>query len=1575
MSIKDSIARRAGLSDAKRALLEKRLKGEASSPAAARSVITRCAGEGPEFPASFAQERMWFFQNLAPGNPMYNVPVSVTIRADVDVAVLERVFTDIVSRHESLRTVFRMGADGELKQVVLAPYPVKVEVRDVRDALGADPREGIRRVVAEEGARPIDLENGPLFRVTLLRISEERYALVITLHHIATDGWAYPVVLREMNELYALFRAGQPSPYTAPELRYVDYTVWQRQHLQGENLQKQLSYWRGALEGAPMTEIPGDRPRPPQQTYRGAFYHYFIDEPTMLGMRAVATQESVTLNMVMTAVFYALLQKYTGQGDVVTGTLTGNRARAELEQVMGLFMNTAAVRIDLTDDPTFRELVKRTRKRVLEAQAHQELPFEKLVDELKLPRDLSRNALFQIMYFHHTFVQAHHASEEGRREGVIGLDARPVYEDHSGSLVDTGVSKFDLLMATTERPNGLTGMVEYSTDLYDRDTIARFIDHFCALARAATANPDLPLSRISPLEGEEREKILAWSRGPALEAAFAPIHARFEAQAARTPDAAALESEGGRLTYAELNAWANRIASDLRTRGVAPGAIVGICVDRSAAMVAALLGILKAGAAYLPLDPAYPAERLGFMLRDSGAAVVIAGPGARDALPADAQGVIAVADRPESDDGNPGVEIAPADLAYLIYTSGSTGLPKAVEVMHGNASAFLSAMAREPGLTAGDALLAVTTISFDISVLELFLPLSVGARTVVATREQAADPMALSQMLDAHGATVMQATPSTWRMLIQSGWAGKTDLKILSGGEAMTSELADALLSRSAELWNVYGPTETTVWSTVNRVTEPGERAVVSIGRPIDGERVYVLDEAGNLAPTGIPGELFIAGDGVARGYRGRPELTSERFVPDHIDGREGQRMYRTGDRARWLADGTLEIMGRADQQVKLRGHRVEPGEIEDRIARHPSIAEAAVTVREDVPGQQRLVAYVVGKAGQTPDADALRGWVRETLPEYMVPQTYVALDALPKTPNGKVDRKALPAPAAEGAESRAAYVPPRNPVEEVLARIWAEVLRVERVGAFDNFFALGGDSILSIHVILRASREGIRLQPRHIFQHQTVADLAAVAEVAAYAGAEQGTVAGEAPLTPPQAAFFETTGGAAHFNEARLLRPVRPLEPLMAARAVEAVEAHHDALRMRFERTEDGWRQRNAGLGTEAALEVVNLSGVADDQIAAAIEARAARAQAGLDLENGPVFRAVLFELGPERGQRLLLVAHHLVVDADSWPLLIEDVAQAYVHISRDAGTPDLPAKTTSYRAWAHRLAEYAASPEAAREADFWLNALPADSTLAADHADAADVEGSAQTVVAELSGEETRELLEDAPAAYQTETEDALLAALALAFADVTGRAAPTVDVERDGRTADFEGVEVHRTAGRFSFGVPVHLSVDSATGPGDALKAAKEALRAIPHGGLGYAALRHASPDAEVRRALASRAAQVSLAFRGEAKPADGLLQPAVEPIGTTRSADAPRTHRIEVEAEIRDGRLRAAFTFGAAFERATVERLADAFARSINSIVEHCRSPEAGGFTPSDFADAGLDQASLDALMDRLGGLQL
>jgi amino acid adenylation domain-containing protein/non-ribosomal peptide synthase protein (TIGR01720 family) len=1585
MDTQNSALAREKLSDAKRALLEKRLRGEAK-PLAPRVSITRRTS-GTVHPMSFAQERLWFLDQMEPGSPFYNIPVATLISAKLDVPTLQRALEEIVRRHEAVRTVFRL-VDGKPAQVVLPPHPMPIKLVDIRGPNGEEPGEDeIRRRTSEEGAIPFDLYNGPLFRATLMRVSEADCALVLAMHHIVTDGWSMPIVTREMEQLYEAFVEGQASPLPDLEIQYPDYSAWQREFLTGATLKKQVDYWKQHLDGAPVLELPTDRPRPAVQTYNGGIYRFVYPGALVESLRHFGGGMGASVNMVVMAGYNLMLHKYSGQGDVVVGTLVGNRNHAEVEPLVGFFVNTAAIRTRIAPASTFRDLVLQARTAVLEADANQDLPFDFVVDELKVERDLSRNPVFQVMYFHHTFVKSHHHLENSAMKSR--LNVRSLFQETGVSLVDTTKSKFDQTLATLEMDGVMPGMVEYNSDLWDRDTVARMIRHLRVLLERAMANPDVPVAELLTVTDEELAQFEAWNDTAREYPRNETVVSLFEAQAARTPGAPAAVFDDASLTYRELNERANRLAHHLAGLGVTPGSRVGLSAAHSSDLVVGIAGILKAGAAVVPLDPEYPVERLDFMMRDTDVRAVVTQTAVREKLPPTQAPVVLIdAEWPaisRAPAGNPGPQAGPLDAAYVIFTSGSTGMPKGVLLSHRGVVRTVvntSYVTIEPG----DRVSQIANTAFDASIFEIWGPLLNGAACVGLPRDLALSPKDFAREVKARGITHCFLTTQLFNALSREVPEAFGGLRyVFVGGEAADPAAVRRVLAAGApaNLLNMYGPTEGTIFATGQRVAAVADGAhSVPIGRGIANTRIYILDPLGQPVGVGMPGELYVGGDGVALGYLNRPELTSERFLPDPFSHEPDARMYRTGDRVRWLPEGTIEFLGRFDDQVKVRGYRIELGEIEAALTAHPAIGDAVVVARSDGPGEKRLVAYVVASGGAAPATPELRSYLKERLPDYMVPAFFVEMGELPVTPNGKVDRRALPAPDVEHlAEAEQGGGEPRTDTERRLAALWAEVLGVPKVGVHDNFFELGGDSILSIQIIARAGEAGLRITPKQMFLHQTIAELAPLVGTAAAVEAEQEAVVGEVPLTAVQHWFFEQAlPEPDHFSMAFAFETRDELDPALLERAVAAVVEHHDALRMRYRRQAGAWVQTCEAPGGPVPLQVVDLSGVADGELDAEFEARCTEAHRGLGLEHGPAVRFVLFRMPAGRRGRVLATAHHLVLDAVSQGFLVQDLETAYTQLAAGQEV-SLPRKTTSFRQWAAKVNELARSGALKEEAAYWVaEAGRPVAKLPTDRADGANTEGASARVAAVLDEEETRALLYDVPPVYSTQINDVLLTALVLAFNRWTGESTLRIDLEGHGREDLFETVDLSRTAGWFTAVYPVDVSLDDPADPGRAIKGVKEQLRRVPGKGVGYGLLRYLGGDAATVEALrAAPEAQISFNYLGQLDAGQG--EPAEQPwllpleadTGEARSPAGPRTHLLNADAVVLGGKLYVTWTYPTGlYDEATVQRLADGYADAVRDLIAHCRDPQAGGFTPSDFAMAGLDQDALDALLSQLGG---
>ena len=1515
------------------------------------------AARGGELPLSFAQQRLWFLEQLEPHSPFYNVAAVVHMNGLLDFAALRRALNEIVERHEILRTIFG-DVDGRPVQHVSEALRLLVPLVKFTDLQSPEKAAQVQELIEQEAKRPFDLVKGPLLRTTLLQLSGREYILLLTLHHIICDGWSMGVLMREMGELYVSYVNGRPSPLAELAIQYADYAVWQQNWLQGDVLDNQLTFWKRELAGAPVVlELPTDRARPPVQTHSGATLRFELPERLSEELKALSRRESATLFMVLFAAFATLLHRYTEQEDFLVGTPIANRNRSEVECLIGFFVNTLVLRASLTPETSFLELLGRVREATLGAYAHQDTPFEKLVDEFQPERDLSRSPLFQVMFSLQNTPMVN--------ADLPGLKLKPM-------AGDSGASKFDLSLFVEDR-HRLSGTWEYNTDLFDEDTINRMIGHFQRLLEGIVVDPQQRVTELPLLAEEERHQLLVeWNDTGADFPAASCLHQLFEQQAGRTPWQIAVVYEGERLTYGELDERANRLAGQLRSLGVGPEVRVGIMVERSLEMVVAVLGVLKAGGAYVPLDPAYPAPRLRFMLEDSQARVLVTQTDLAGLLSAGGARVVCIDGElgevvrrvegvaPTIASGAPGA--LAENLAYVIYTSGSTGQPKGVAITHRSAVNFLSAMRRRPGLLADDRLAAVTTLSFDMSIPELFLPLSVGACVEVIDRAAAADGPRLAALLEGGGATVLQATPATWRLLLAGGWGGSAvGLKVLCGAEQLAEDLAEQLVAHGAEVWNMYGPTETTVWSSVAEIG--GERKRVTLGRPIANTQFYVLGAGMRPVPVGVSGELYIGGEGVARGYLNRPDLTAERFVPDAFSNGMGRRLYRTGDVVRWRG-GELEYVGRGDAQVKVRGYRIELGEVEAALREHEAIGEACVVARDDVAGGKRLVAYVVIPGEHRPNVSELRAFLQGKLPEYMLPSAFVTVEAMPLTPNGKVDRRALPEPGHDRPELGGRYVAPRTAVEEALASIWSEVLGVEEVGVYDNFFELGGDSILTIQIVSKAGHSGLNFAPRELFQHQTIAELAMVVNPSTAIEAEQKPVVGPVMLTPAQRRFFEDGDPEPQlFSQAFMLELTGTADADLLRRAFEHLHQHHDALRLRFEREQSGWRQFNEAPKAWDGFLQIDISGLEEAEQVATIAETTASVQASLNLSHGPLLKAVLFARG--RPERLLIVAHHLVADGVSWRILHDDLQRAYAQLGRGEEV-SLGPKTSSFRQWANRLEEYAES--ASLKVDQWLDVLDRRASPLPVDFRGDNTAASAQSVSVQLEAEETQALLGEVPSAYRMQIDEVLLTALARSFRDWTGQAF-LVDLEGHGREDLLVGLNLARTVGLLTSVYPVLLDVGDDAALGGALKRVKEQLRRIPHHGIGYGLMRYLGTEEVAASLRALPQAEAGFHYLGQfgRESTEAPLFWDENSVGPTASKRRKRRYLIEISGRIFEGRLQMIWTYSQSmYRRSTVERLAGSFVEALRELIAHCQTEEAGGVTPSDFPFAKLDEGKLAKL---------
>ncbi len=1038
---------------------------------------------------SFAQQRLWFLNELEGKNATYNISLALKLAGNLDLSALTQALQTIIERHEILSTSFSNN-NGTLIQLFTPNLQLNLPIVNLEALADREQEAQVNILAQQEAQQHFDLAIAPLFRTKLLKRSNSSHVLLLTIHHAIADGWSMGILKKELSILYRDFRSGDTPSLTPLPIRYVDFAEWQRTKLQGEFLDRQVNYWQQQLaQIPPVLDLPIDRSRPAIQTFTGKQYKVDISPEICQQLKQLSQQSGTTLFMTLLSAFGVLLSRYSDREDLVIGSPIANRNHPEIESLIGLFANTLALRIDLQHNPSFRELLTRVRGMCLDAYHHQDLPIEKLVEQLQPERSLSYNPIFQTLFI-----------LQNTPDTTIDLTDLTI----TPFTVDPETSKFDLTLSLMETSAGLAGFWEYNTDLFDDITIDRLNGHFQALLAGIITDPDRSISQLPLLTAPEQQQLLTDWHEPAV--AYPQdrcIHHLFETQVATTPEAIAVVFAGKTVTYRELDRQANQLAHYLQSLGVKPEVAVGLCVERSLDLIVGLLGILKAGAAYIPLDPAYPPERLAFMLEDSQISTLVTQQDLLTIIPTHAAQIVcldrdSLSERPcqrsivaTQPQDLPHSEVTPDNLIYTIYTSGSTGKPKGVQITHANVVNFLTGMQQHLQLTERDRLLAVTSLSFDIAGLEIFLPLSLGACVVFASREIATDGFELLQLLTDSRATIMQATPATWRMLIAAGWQQKSSLKILCGGEALPQNLAAQLCQRSNEVWNVYGPTETTIWSTIDRVRAPEN--INSIGRPIANTQVYILDKYLQPVPIGVPGELYIGGNGLARGYANRPDLTAASFIQNPLSERPDSRLYKTGDLVRYCRDGRIEYLNRIDNQVKIRGFRIELGEIETVLRQHPAIEHGIVTTKVNDAGETQSIAYIVTYPDRAVSTDEVRSFLKRQLPDYMVPSVFVFLGLLPLTPNGKIDRRALPAPDFSRSAA-GTYISARDELELQLTRIWETTLGIQPIGMQDNFFELGGNSLLCVQLVAEIARKfGKNLSVVTLFQAQTIAQLAAV--------------------------------------------------------------------------------------------------------------------------------------------------------------------------------------------------------------------------------------------------------------------------------------------------------------------------------------------------------------------------------------------------------------------------------------------------------------------------------------------------
>ena len=1562
----------ASLSPAQQRLFRKQLeaKGIPWDQAVARAEesiepVTATAIARPEkLPLSAAQKHLWVLHQLYPNTSAYHISMVLDIKGIPSSSALQQSLQNIVNRHESLRTVF-LQENNQPYTKVLPRVELDFPVIDLTEAVEpvVEPAVEAARYCKQLAQTPFDLACGPLLRSQLIKTEDNRFQLVLVLHHLIADGWSRGVLFQELATNYRNHiqgKAAQPLPELT--VQYPDYVLQQQQWLKGEACQRQKAYWQQQLAELPELTLPTDGIGGTDFVSRTCTQTFSIEQTQAI--KALAKNSGVTVFMLLLAIFKLLLHRYTRQRDIAVGVPVAGRKSSAVEPLIGFFVNTLVLRSQIDPQQQFSDWLKQVQSTLADAFQNQDIPFSEVVDAVGAMRVPGKNPLFRVMF------QVQSDGYQLQNAEALNLDMPGL--QLSQQWLKTEETKFDMSWHVIERDGRLLVAVEYRTALFAHARVARMLSHFQTLTESVIANPVQPVAQFSSLSSVEKEQILNnWSQGKTVALSTRCFPARFEAQVQKMPSAIAITDNARKpqttcyqLTYQQLNQRANKLAHWLRNQGVGPGVLVSVCVHPGLDLMTALLATLKAGGAYVPLDSSLPAERVQYMIRDASPTVLICHSNCLDLnLAHEYSTKVFCVDQDEpqliaQSGNNLAATATPKDLAYVIYTSGSTGRPKGTQLTHGGLINYLNWCLEAYPVVEGCGAPVQSSVGFDATITSLFSPLLAGKQVVFGLGETEIE--ALQSALSG-GFSFIKLTPahlSALQPLLATQEIERERLPkaFIIGGEALQAHHISTWREQYPEvkLFNEYGPTEAVVGCCVHQVTEK-DNGNIPIGRPINGTQLYVLDEGQQPAATGVPGELYIGGAGVARGYLNHPELTAERFVVDTFFG--GETLYKTGDLVTYRSDGTLEYLGRIDSQIKLRGFRIEPGEIENVLCQDELVGRAVVVVKEK--GRQReLIAYVTATADRL-HADrlhleeALHQQLAQALPSYMVPAHIVVLEALPLTVNGKIDREALPAPVAIANKEKSE---PRNHKERALLSIWKQILDRTDVGIHDNFFDLGGDSISGMQIVSKAYEKGLQLTPTQLFEHQTIAEQAAIAKEKSSSSLSSIPSTGLVALSPIQADFFEQNlPNPAHYNQAVMLTVEPNAQGSVIESSLVSLVQHHDSLRLRFQKNEGSWQQQYAPIDTVTVpFDEVDLR----QQNDLAVDEAIARLQASLNLEDGPLLRGALLTL--DSGKYLLLITHHLVVDGVSWRILLTDLCLAYQQISTSQPV-SLPAKTTAFSHWTQHLSNKL--PAFETERDYWIETSRPTNALPIDRPTGANTVGDSREMVVGFDEQTTASLK-----ALKQPVNVVLLLALAQTLKQWSQNDTVVLDMEGHGRHVWDESLNLARTVGWFTSLYPLRLSLPSGS-LDEQLEQVAGQLERVPNGGSGYGALRFSESES----ADMISPAEISFNYLGQlAVETTGFITGlASEPVPATKDLRGDRKYLFEIVALIQADQLQIRWRYSEQqYQQSTLKQLTQRFSSNVRSLVAHCEQPEANKMATADFSAARVDAGQLSQLIGKL-----
>ncbi|MBF2007868.1 MAG: amino acid adenylation domain-containing protein [Chlorogloeopsis fritschii C42_A2020_084] len=1512
------------------------------------------------FKLSPQQKRLWLLQK---DSQVYQAYCTILLEGDVKKEFLKKALYKLVERHEVLRTVFH--------RIHGLKIPIQVVKNSVMLSFSEENLNNyenlqleIEKLFKSKNQQSFDWEKGAVLQAILIALSPQKHLLCISLPAVYADSITLNNLVCELSKCYAACLVEQDLP--DQPLQYADIAEWQNELLEAEEQEAETNFWRKLdLSTLESLHLPSSRQSTQNSEFKPEFLSVNIASDIVAKIDAISQNKQLAEYVFFLTCFSILIWRLTKQSNLIIGVAGDGRNYEDLQESLGLLAKYLPLQFHLHDDDRFSDLLLQVQEATEEIFELQEsFCWEKNIDF----DGNNLEPLFFPLCFEFESILSKYVA------GNVGFS---IYQKYAC------IDRFQVKLSCVRRDNCITTEFHYDANVFAVEDIQRLASQFETLVASVVKNPESKIAGFDILSQSERSQLLfEFNNTKTAEPQYQCVHHWFESQVESTPDKIAVVYENQQLTYTQLNQRANQLAHHLQQLGVGAEVLVGICVERSLDLVVGVLGILKAGGAYVPIDPTYPKERLAFILEDTQAPVLLTQQRLLEILPQNGAEVICLDGDFEKfastqTTSNPSSKTNSDNLAYVIYTSGSTGKPKGTLIHHKGLVNYLSWCTQAYQVKQGNGTIVHSPLGFDLTITSLFSPLLVGSQVELLPENNSIESLS-NALHRSSNLSLVKITPAHLDLLkaqFSPPKAANRTRAFIIGGENLLAENIAFWQNAAPDtmLVNEYGPTETVVGCCVYQVpTGQYHSGSIPIGKPIANTKLYVLDQHGQLAPIGVAGELHIGGVGLARGYLNRPDLTAEKFIPNPFSTEPGERLYKTGDLARYRADGILEYLGRIDDQVKIRGFRIELGEIEAVLSQAPGVQDAVAIVREDIPGNRRLVAYIVFNQESPSSINQLQVFLQQKLPDYMIPSAFVSLKKLPLTPNGKVDRRALPAPDIR---AEAAYVAPRTPVEEILATIWSQILGLEQVGIYDNFLELGGDSILSIQVIAKAKQAGLQLTPQQIFDHPTIAELATVVGSNLTIHAEQGLITGTLPLTPIQHWFFEQNlPDPHHWNQAVLLEVNQALDPVLLEKALHHLLEHHDALRLRFEYSESGWQQVNASLDRAIAFTVQDLSTRSQQQQKLAIEVTTAQLQASLNLSQGPLVQVALFDFGYQQPARLLIIIHHLAVDGVSWRILLEDLQTSYQQLKQGQKI-NLPAKTTSFKYWAEQLQAYANSASLQQELNYWLALPQQHQRITVDFPRGMNTEVTKVTVSFMLSVSETQVLLQDLPAAYRTQINDVLLTALVYSFKLWTEQSSLLVDLEGHGREEIFDDVDLSRTVGWFTTIFPVLLDIGNAANLTDAVQKVKEQLRCIPNRGLGYGVLRYLSNQSEIRQKLqAQPQPEVIFNYLGQFDqilPNLTLFSPAKESIGATHSPRGNRRYLLEVEGMVMNGQLQLQWSYSTnLYRRETVEKLAEGMVEALRSLIIHCQTAEVNSCTPADFPDADITQDQLDQVFAEL-----